>query len=80
MNDDQPSDDIFTDQKTGVLLKYNVFFLILWLLFSPVWYFIFNVDIVDVYFLSPVMTISENGGTYTIVTKTTAKTTEVKFR
>jgi len=29
---------------------------------------------------NPVMTISENGGTYTIVTKTTAKTTEVKFR
>merc|ERR1712165_394000 len=29
---------------------------------------------------NPVMTISENGGTYTIATKTTAKTTEVKFR
>merc|ERR1712045_1087661 len=29
---------------------------------------------------NPVMTISENGGTYIIVTKTTAKTTEVKFR
>ena len=77
MNDDQPSDDIFTDQKTGVQLNDNVFF---WsydccsdILFS-------TFDIVDVYFLSPVMTISENGGTYTIVTKTTAKTTEVKFR
>ena len=26
MNDDQPNDDIFTDQKTGVQLNDNVFF------------------------------------------------------
>ena len=29
---------------------------------------------------SPVMTISETGGNWTVLTKTTAKTTEVKFR
>lgn len=29
---------------------------------------------------SPTMTISENGGNWTVLTKTTAKTTEVKFR
>merc|ERR1712233_134414 len=29
---------------------------------------------------NPVMTISETGGNWTVLTKTTAKTTEVKFR
>ena len=48
--------------------------------FNPIEQFLICLLLSTLAIGSPVMTISETGGNWTVLTKTTAKTTEVKFR